>query len=75
MNYNRFSLAEVFQLRGRAFDAIREHTAAIDDLAAELVDVDAALQQSIGERSIDEQQALLTSARRLVALLEGGVQA
>ena len=67
-----FSLAEVFTLRSKAFDEIREHTIAIDRTAAALADLDTAMQTAIAERCIDEQQALVTSARRLSAILDGG---
>ena len=73
MQDSRFSLENIFQLRAEAFAAIRQHAAAIDSLAASLGDLDTAMQRSIDERSIDEQQELLTAARRLAALLETGV--
>ena len=74
MNRNRFSLAEVFQLRGKALAAIRLHTAEIDSLASALIEVDVAAALSIDQRSIDEQQSLVTAARRLSAILESGVR-
>ena len=72
MQDNRFSLAEVFKVRNTAFAAIREHTTAIDAIAAGIAELDAAMQTAIAERCIDDLQNLLTSARRLAALLDGG---
>ncbi len=71
MDDTGLSLENVFRLRGRAFTEIREHSTAIDRTAAALADLDAAMQTAIAERCIDEQQALVTSARRLAALLDG----
>ena len=65
-------MAEVFQLRSAGFAAITRHATAIDSLAAALADIDTALQLNIDCRSIDEQQVLVTSARRLAAMLESG---
>ena len=70
MNLNRLSHERIFDLRRQAFSKIREHTAAIDDLASALTDVDVALQLNIAERSIDDMQALVTTARNLAALLD-----
>ena len=67
---NGHSLAEVFAIRSKAFTEIREHTTAIERLAAALGDVDVAMQMSIDCRNIDSQQNLITSARRLAALLD-----
>lgn len=72
MNDTRFSLAEVFDLRGKAFDEIRQHTAAIDRTAAALADVDTAMQTAIAERCIDEMQGLITAARLLSDAMGGG---
>ena len=69
---NGLSLAEVFALRGKAFTEISRHTAAIDRLAAGIADLDAAMQTAIAVRNIDDQQVLVTSARRLSAILDGG---
>lgn len=71
MNDNRFSLAEVFKLRSKAFSEISEHAFAIDALAAAIADLDVALQTALDERNIDDRQALIASARRLAALLGG----
>lgn len=68
---NRFSLAEVVKLRCQAFDKIREHSAAIDRLAAALADLDTALTSCIDEKNIDELQRLVDAARRLAAILDG----
>ena len=73
MNDNRFSMAAVFRLRAEASAAIGKKSVEINELAAASGDVDFAMQLSIAERSIDDQQALLTAARRLAALLETGV--
>lgn len=75
MNLNHLSLEEVFLLRAAALTAIRSHSEAANHIAAAIADVDVALQQSIDCRSIDEQQTLLTAARTLAELLEGGVAA
>ena len=73
---NSFSLSKIAELRSEAIAAIRRHTAAVDAIAAALSDVDAALQLNIDCRSIDEQQVLVTHARRLASLLDcGEVQA
>ena len=72
MNHNRLSLAEAFKLRNRAFAEIRRHSAAIDAIAVALAELDAALQLVIAEQNIDDQQALVTTARRLAALLDRG---
>ena len=71
MDDTRFSLGNVFQLRNKAFGKIREHTAEIDAIAAATEALDAALTCCIDVRSIDEQQALLTAARLLAAILDG----
>ena len=67
---NSFSLAAIADLRSEAFSAIRQHAAAIDALAAALGDLDFAMQLSIAQRSIDQQQSLLDAARRLASLLD-----
>ncbi len=66
------SLAEVFAIRNRAFAAISEHSFAIDALAASIANMDHALQVCIAERNLDEQQSLVTAARRLSDALVGG---
>lgn len=70
--HTKFSLAGIFDLRGQAFDSIKAHTAAVDGLAAALADVDLALQTVIAEKNIDDQQALVTTARRLAELMDRG---
>jgi hypothetical protein len=72
MDVTGFSLENVFQLRSRAFADIREHSAAIDRTAAALADLDVAMQTAIAEHNIDDQQALVTTARQLAAILDGG---
>ena len=72
MNDTRFSLAEVFQLRGRAFAEISDHAFAIDAIAAALADLDTAMQTAIAEHNIDDRQNLITTARQLAAILDGG---
>ena len=67
---NSFSLTSIFYVRGKAFDSIRRHTAAVDAIASELEALDASMQMCITERSVDEQQDLITSARRLASLLD-----
>ena len=71
MNDTRLSLAEVFQLREKAFAASAEHAAVIDALAAALGDLDAAMQTAIAVRCIDDAQNLIDAARRLAAILSG----
>lgn len=72
MEDNGLSLESVFRLRGKAFMEIREHSAAIDGIAAAIADLDVALQTALDDRNIDNQQALVTSARHLAQLMEGG---
>lgn len=72
MDDNRLSLENVFQLRSKAFAEISEHAFAIDAIAAAIADVDAAMQTAIAEHNIDDQQALVTTARQLAAILDRG---
>lgn len=72
MNDTRFSLAEIFQLRGRAFTKISDHAFAIDAIAAAVAELDFALQSSIAERNVDELQGLVTSVRLLSDAMDGG---
>ena len=65
------SLAEVFDLRGRAFAEIRQHTTAIDRLGAALGEFDFALQGCIDEKNIDAMQGLVTAARQLSDAMDG----
>lgn len=69
MEDNGLSLENVFRLRGKAFAEIRQHSAAIDAIAIAIADLDVAMQTAIAERCIDDQQTLVTSARRLAVLL------
>ena len=75
MNDATLSLENIVTLRGKASAAIRKHTVAVTSIAAALGDLDFALQRSIDERSIDQEQILVTAARTLAALLESGVRA
>lgn len=72
MDDNRLSLENVFRLRGKAFAEISQHAFAIDAIAAGIAELDAALQLVIAEQTIDDQQALVTTARQLAATLDGG---
>lgn len=72
MDDNRLSLESVFRLRSKAFAEISEHAFAIDAIAAALADLDAAMQTAIAEHNIDDQQALVTTARQLATVLDGG---
>ena len=69
------SLAEVFQLRGQAFDSIKAHTAAVNNIAVALEDLDMTLQENIDERSIDNQNSLVFAQLRLAQLLDCEVRA
>lgn len=72
---NSLSLARVIALRGEAHAEIRNHAAKIVSISSAVSDVDAALQLSISERSIDESQSLVTAARRLSTRLDGSAVA
>lgn len=72
MDVNGFSLESVFRIRAKAFSQIRQHASAIEVVGAAVADMDAALQTAIAEHNIDDQQALLTTARQLAAVLDGG---
>lgn len=72
MEVTRFSLQAVVELRSKAFSEISEHAFAIDAIAAAIADLDSALQICIEERTEDDQQALVTSARHLAQLMDGG---
>ena len=63
-------LSEVLTIRGRGFTAIRRHADEIDAIATAVEELDAALQQNTDGRSVDDQQALVTAARRLSGLIE-----
>ena len=71
MNDNRLSLTEVFTLRNKAIEKIREHSAAIDRLAAATGDLDVAMQTAIAVHRVDEMQTLVTSARLLSGAMDG----
>ena len=73
MNHNTLSLESISRLRSEAHATIRHHAAEIVSLSAGLSDVDAAIQLTIAERSVDESQALVDAARRLASLLNGEV--
>jgi len=72
MHDNRLSLENVFKLRSKAFSEISEHAFAIDALAAGIAELDAALQTVLDDCNIDDQQALVTSARHLARFMDGG---
>ena len=69
MDSNGFSLESISRLRGEAHATIRHHAAEIVSLSTAITDVDTAIQLTIAERSIDEQQSLVDAARRLASLL------
>ena len=71
MQDTRFSLENVFKLRAKAFEKIREHSAAIDRLAAATGDLDVAMQTAIAVHRVDEMQTLVTSARLLSDAMDG----
>ena len=75
MNSNTLSLESISNLRSEAHAAIRIHAAEIVSLSAGISDVDAAIQLTIAERSVDESQALVDAARRLSALLSAEMTA
>lgn len=68
---NTLSLTKILALRGEAHAEIRHHAAEIVSLSSAITDVDVALVLNLAERSIDEQQALVTAARRLSTLIDG----
>ncbi len=69
---DNLDLAAIMRQQCEAHASIRHHAAGIIALSMAIGDVDAALRISIAERSIDEQQNLLSAARRLALLLSGG---
>ena len=71
MDDSRFSLAEVFDVRVRAFAEISEHTKAIDAIAAAIAELDHALQVCIAEHDIADQQNVITAARLLSDAMAG----
>ena len=71
MNSNTLSLESISRLRSEAHATIRHHAAEIVSLSSAITDVDAAIQLTIAERSVDESQALVDAARRLATLLAG----
>ena len=72
MDDTTLSLAGIFELRGQAFTTIKRHAFAITSIADATEALDFALQQNIAERSVDEQQAVPSTGRRLATLLDGG---
>lgn len=72
MEDNGLSLENVFQLRGQAFSTLKNHAVMIASIGEAIESFDAALQSCIDCRSIDEQQALVTTARHLARLIAGG---
>ena len=73
MDSNRFSLENVFQLRAKASAKIREHSDAIHDIAEACEQLDYVIQNCTSEQSVDNQQDVLTAARRLATLIAGEV--
>ena len=69
---NNLDLADVMRLRSAAHPEIRRHAVHIVMLASNIEAVDAAPQQVLAVRSVDEQQSLLTAAGSLSALLKNG---
>lgn len=73
MDSNTLSLESISRLRSEGHATIKHHAAEIISISSAITDVDAAIQLTIAERSIDESQALVDAARRLAGLIEGGV--
>lgn len=74
MNSNTLSLESISRLRSEAHATIRHHAAEIISLSSAITDVDAAIQLTIAERSVDESQHLVDASRRLASLLNGEVK-
>lgn len=70
MDGNTLSLESISRLRSVAHATIRHHAAEIISISSAIVEVDAALQLTIAERSIDEMQSLVTAAQHLACLLD-----
>ena len=73
MDDNRFSMETVFKLRAKAFAKSREHADSLNDIAQACEKLDCSIQNATFEQNVDNQQDVLTAARRLAALLESGV--
>ena len=71
MQDTRFSLENVFKLRAKAFDKIRQHANTLAALAAATADLDTALTSCIDQKNIDEMQTLVDSARLLSDAMDG----
>ena len=71
MNSIGFCLEEISRLRSAAHATIRTKSTEIEQLASGLEALDAALRMAIVARSIDENQSLVSAARRLATLLDG----
>ena len=71
MNDNTLSLESISRLRSEAHATIRHHAAEIVSISSAITDVDADIQLTICERSVDELQALVGAARRLASLVNG----
>ena len=69
-NHNTLSLESISKLRSEAHATIKHHAAEIISISSAIGEVDAALQLTIAERSIDEQQGLITAAQHLAGLLD-----
>lgn len=70
---NTLDIAAIMRQQCEAHATIRRHGAEIIALSMAISDVDAAMRLAIDERTIDEQQTLVSAARRLTSLLNGEV--
>ena len=68
---NNLSLTRITDLRGEAHATIRRRAAEIISIGAAVELLDAALMLNLADRTIDDQQQLVTAARRLAFLLDG----
>lgn len=71
MQDTRFSLENVFRLRNKAIDKIRQHANTLAALAEATEALDAAMQTAIAVHRVDEMQTLVTSARLLSDAMDG----
>ncbi len=72
VDFNGLSLESTVRLRAEAFAHVRHHIVMVLSIAAGIESLDTARQQFIAERSVDEQQALVSAARQLLTLVDGG---
>lgn len=63
-------LASIMMIRGRAFGEVRRRADEITRIADCVEGLDAAIQQMMADRSVDDQQAVVSATRRLVGLIE-----